>query len=59
VFLNDAAKLMQLEEEGRFRFFDLDELRTMIIAAGLRPVYEDYAFGDPPQAVIVTAIKPT
>lgn len=58
VFLNDAAKLIQLEEEGRFRFFDLEELRSMTLAAGLRPVYEDYAFGDPPQAVIVTAIKP-
>jgi ubiquinone/menaquinone biosynthesis C-methylase UbiE/pimeloyl-ACP methyl ester carboxylesterase len=58
VFLNDAAKLVQLEEEGRFRFYDTEDLESMIRAAGLIPEKSQLAFGSPPQAVIVRAIRP-
>ena len=55
VFLNDASKLLQLEEDGRFHFWDADELAEMCHKAGLEPIASDASFGTPPQAVIVTA----
>ena len=55
VFLNDAAKLMQLEEDGEFKFYDLEELSFMIAEAGFEVCFQDRAFGDPAQAVVVTA----
>lgn len=58
VFLNDAATLVRLEEEGRFRFYDAEELETMIRDAGLVPLASRQAFGSPPQAVITCAIRP-
>lgn len=58
VFLNDAATLVRLEEEGRFRFYDADELESMIRGAGLIPEKSQLAFGSPPQAVIVSAVRP-
>jgi ubiquinone/menaquinone biosynthesis C-methylase UbiE/pimeloyl-ACP methyl ester carboxylesterase len=58
VFLNDAAKLLQMEEEGRFRFFDGDELASMLSECGFESVKIELAFGDPPQAVCISAIRP-
>lgn len=58
VFLNDAATLVRLEEEGRFRFYDAEELEAMVREAGLVPEKSQLAFGSPPQAVIVSAIRP-
>lgn len=55
VFLNDAAKLMQLEEDGEFKFYDLEELASIVEEAGFKVVSMDRAFGDPAQAVVVTA----
>lgn len=57
VFLNDAATLVRLEEEGRFRFYDIDELEAMLREAGLVPEKSRRAFGSPPQAVIVSAVR--
>ncbi len=57
-FLNDAARLLDLEEQGRFRFFDPGELAAMIAAAGFTDVGAELAFGDPPQAVLVAARRP-
>jgi ubiquinone/menaquinone biosynthesis C-methylase UbiE len=54
-FLNDAARLLNLEEEGRFTFWDADELATVAENAGLEVLKSEMAFGDPPQAVVVTA----
>ncbi len=59
VFLNDAAKLMQLEEDGQFQFYDEQELADMIRSVGFTSVSTERAFGDPPQAVIVSAIRPS
>jgi len=58
VFLNDAATLVRLEEEGRFRFYDADELESMLREAGLAPEKRRAAFGSPPQAVVVSAVRP-
>jgi len=58
VFLNDAAKLMQLEEDGQFRFYDEQELCGMLRSAGFSSISAERAFGDPPQAVVVSASRP-
>jgi len=58
VFLNDAATLVRLEEEGRFRFYDADELESMLLEVGLVPEKRQAAFGSPPQAIIVSALRP-
>ncbi len=54
-FLSDAARLLDLEEEGRFRFWDADELEKLVTAAGFEAVRSETAFGDPPQAVVISA----
>jgi ubiquinone/menaquinone biosynthesis C-methylase UbiE len=54
-FLNDASRLLTLEEDGTFRFYDPDELVAAVRAAGFRDVRADESFGDPPQAVVVSA----
>lgn len=56
-FLSDAAKLLDLEEEGRFRFWDADELVELVEAAGFDQVKSEPSFGEPPQAVVVSAIR--
>lgn len=58
VFLSDAATLVRFEEDGRFRFYDADELVAMVQEAGLIPEKSQEAFGSPPQAVIVSALRP-
>ena len=58
VFLNDAARLLQLEEAGRFQFWDGEELAAICERAGFEPLSYELAFGDPPQAVVVTARRP-
>jgi ubiquinone/menaquinone biosynthesis C-methylase UbiE len=58
VFLNDAARLLHLEEIGRFRFWDAEELAAMCADTGLEVLHVDRALGTPPQAVVVTARRP-
>lgn len=58
VFLNDAARLLHLEETGRFTFWDGEELAEMCESVGFRISHVDEAFGTPPQAAIVTAMRP-
>lgn len=55
VFMNDASRLVRLEEEGRFRFWDADELGAAIEASGFRVLATERGFGNPPQASIVVA----
>jgi ubiquinone/menaquinone biosynthesis C-methylase UbiE/pimeloyl-ACP methyl ester carboxylesterase len=59
VFLNDAARLMQMEQDGQFQFYDKDEFSDMIRGAGFTSISAEHAFGDPPQAVILSACRPT
>lgn len=58
-FLNDAARILDLEETGRFRFWDPEELRALVRSAGFIHVRSAYGLGDPPQAAIVTGLKPS
>jgi SAM-dependent methyltransferase len=57
-FLNDAVRLLDLEEQGLFRFWDADELVELVEKAGFAEVEAIAAFGDPPQAVVVSALRP-
>lgn len=54
-FLNDAAKILELEDEGRFQFWDAPELRRLAIRAGFTDVRTVTGFGSPPQAVVLWA----
>jgi hypothetical protein len=57
-FLNSAAKLVDLEESGRFRFFEADELRDLVREAGFVDVVVEPAFGEPAQAFVANARRP-
>jgi hypothetical protein len=57
-FLNDGSRLIDLEERGRFRFWDESELRFAMANAGFVEIESRLGFGEPPQAVIVGARRP-
>jgi len=57
-FINDAARLLDLEEQGVFRFWDKDELETAVGAAGFVEATTASEFGNPPQAWVLTAVRP-
>lgn len=54
-FLNEAARLIDFEESGVFHFWDADELEGHLRAAGFREIESQVAFGNPPQAIVVSA----
>jgi ubiquinone/menaquinone biosynthesis C-methylase UbiE len=54
-FINDAARLLDLEERGVFHFWEEAELTAMLERAGFRNVRIDEAFGTPAQALLATA----
>ncbi len=56
-FLNEAARLLDLEERGVFHFWDADELVALLQRAGFRDVETGVSFGDPPQAIVATAVR--
>ncbi len=53
--LNEGARLLELEESGTFRFWDPDELASMVRGAGFRRVRTSLSYGEPPQIVVVSA----
>ncbi len=55
--LNEAAALFSLEEDGWFRFFDENELVSMMHDAGFTDIRCRESLGIPGQAVIVCGIK--
>lgn len=57
-FMNDAARLLDLEERGWFRFWDPEELCVLLKRVGFRQVRAARSFGDPPQAIIVSGRRP-
>jgi ubiquinone/menaquinone biosynthesis C-methylase UbiE/dienelactone hydrolase len=57
-YLHQASRLLDLEEEGTFRFWDPQELGECVGEAGFVDVHAEWALGEPPQAVVVTARKP-
>lgn len=56
-FINDAALLLDLEEQGVFRFWDRDDLEALIRKAGFTDITIRAAFGNPPQAWLATAVR--
>lgn len=54
-FLNDAARLLDLEEGGHFRFRDAEETVDLLGRAGFVVSRTWQSFGDPPQAVVFAA----
>lgn len=57
-FLNDAARILEFEEQGAFAFWEPEELQAMLARAGFRDVETHRAFGTPAQAVVVRARRP-
>jgi ubiquinone/menaquinone biosynthesis C-methylase UbiE len=53
-YLNQASRLLELEEFGHFRFWDSAELVELVKAAGFQNVSVKHDLGDPPQAIIVS-----
>jgi ubiquinone/menaquinone biosynthesis C-methylase UbiE len=56
-YLNQASKLLDLEEEGEFRFWDVGDLVEIVRAAGFRQVESASTLGSPPQAIVVSATR--
>ena len=57
-FLNEAARLIDFEERGIFQFWDAEELRDQVSQAGFEAVKTEAVFGDPPQAIVLSARRP-
>ena len=57
-FFNDASKILDFEEDGTFRFWDDQEILEAVKGAGFAAAESRAGLGDPPQAVIVSAVKP-
>ena len=57
-YMNEASRLLDLEEAGRFTFWDANELRSLLIEQGFEDVQVCESFGDPPQAIIAAARRP-
>jgi ubiquinone/menaquinone biosynthesis C-methylase UbiE len=57
-FLNDAARLLELEEKGVFSFWPKDEIQALLRASGFTRVTAHDGFGDPPQAFVVRGCRP-
>jgi SAM-dependent methyltransferase len=53
-FLNDASRLLDLEELGLFHFWDEAGLVALLRSAGFDEVETTLAFGTPPQAIVVS-----
>jgi SAM-dependent methyltransferase len=51
-FANSAAFLLQLEEEGRFKFFSHQEFQRLLEQAGFSDIHLYDSFGQPHQAYI-------
>lgn len=56
--LNKAAELVRHEKEGLFCFFSTEQLSSLVRRAGFTHVRIRYAYGSPPQAIVVSCRKP-
>jgi SAM-dependent methyltransferase len=52
---NMVSRLMELEEDGRFRFLDAAALTALVSEAGFARAHAFHAFGSPPTAILVRA----
>jgi len=56
-FLNDASKVLELEETGAFQFWEADELVELVSSAGFGNVEARRSLGIPPQAILVSGVR--
>src|SRR5262249_8853992 len=56
-FAGTAGQIVELEDIGRFTFFDGDRLRAMLDEAGFRDIRTYHGLGSPPAAVIAVATR--
>jgi ubiquinone/menaquinone biosynthesis C-methylase UbiE/pimeloyl-ACP methyl ester carboxylesterase len=56
-FANSAAFLLQLEEEGCFKFFSREEFRDLLEEAGFKNILLSDSFGKPHQAYVAVCTK--
>ncbi len=54
-FTSMVGRLIELEEDGRFRFHDEGELTELLLEAGFTDVHTFGGFGSPPAAIIALA----
>jgi ubiquinone/menaquinone biosynthesis C-methylase UbiE len=54
-FLNDASRLLDMEELRVFQFWDQTELTELVRASGFQEIHTASEFGVPPQAIILSA----
>jgi len=57
-FLNDAARLLELEEKGVFQFWPEEEMAALLKQGGFRRLKMRNGFGTPPQAIVAVGQKP-
>ncbi len=57
-FLNDAARLLELEERGVFQFWPEDEMAALVKQGGFEGIRVQHGFGTPPQALIAVGKRP-
>jgi SAM-dependent methyltransferase len=53
-YLNQASRLLDLEESGRFHFWEVGELEDLLTASGFQHVAAKRGLGHPPQAIVVS-----
>lgn len=56
-YLNHAAGLVELEEDGVFRFLSRDDMARLFEEAGFDQVTVHESFGRPPQAFVAVGVK--
>jgi ubiquinone/menaquinone biosynthesis C-methylase UbiE len=56
-FANMISRLIELEEDGRFRFLDGAALEALLAEAGFSRVHTFQALGSPPTAIVARAEK--
>lgn len=56
-YLNEASRLLDLEEAGVFRFMDPEELGALVRSVGFSEVTTVRSLGNPSQAVVVSAVR--
>jgi SAM-dependent methyltransferase len=56
-FLNEAARILTLEEAGVFTFRDESELARLVGKAGFANIETELELGEPPQTVVLTATR--
>lgn len=54
-FLNDAAKIIEFEDRGAFRFWEPEEFCKWVEDSGFEVVETRSGLGEPPQAVVLSA----